>query len=74
MSVIRNNRMVSSAINVRTCVADELYKLYSVRENISLSSIFDTNAPSGAFELVLEKTSMAMVAGPPFVGSKRKVI
>jgi hypothetical protein len=64
--------MVSSAINVRTCVADELYKLYSVREKISLSSIFDTNAPLQALEIAYEESSMAMGSDQLLVGYHRE--
>jgi hypothetical protein len=60
--------MVSSAIDIRTCLADELYKLYSVREKISVSSIFDINALFRAFEMIFEKTSIAMVSDQLFIG------
>ena len=44
-SVIRNSRMVSSAINIGPDFPDELYKLYSVREEVRWSPIAVRKTP-----------------------------
>jgi len=56
--------MVSSGINIRTCFADELYNLYSVREKISLSPIFDKNRAFREWEIASGKRSTVMAEAP----------
>ena len=66
-SAIRNSRMVSSGINIQPRFADELYKLYSVKEKI-LRPRFSAETgvpvrlkiPSGKYPLSLGQISISL--------------
>jgi hypothetical protein len=65
--------MVSSGINVRACLPEELYKLYSVRAKISSPAIFDKNTRSRAFEKYKGKNMVIVGSDHHFIGYKGKL-